>query len=340
MQVIDKSYGLPFNRIPVFLAPMSGVTDAPFRKQAEKFGATATVTEMVAGEELQIGTRDVSQRLKRSNTSKPYIVQLVGREVEPMHFGACFAREEGADVIDINMGCPSRRVTGGLSGSALMKDLDKAEEIISAVLQGAQSVPVTLKMRLGWDWSSINAPELAQLAERLGVKLLTVHGRTRQDFYEGSADWSAIADVKRAVNIPVIANGDIVDTKSARCALSNSGADGVMIGRGATGLPWKLRYIEDALNDTPEYQEPSYEEQVESLLEQTSDSIELYGERVGIRVVRKHIAAAFDHWGGAIGHQNKGSEYTKKIACSSENFSDLANTLNHYRFNQMERELA
>lgn len=284
------------SEIPVLLAPMSGVTDQPFRKQVLKFGARVVITEMVAGEDLTRGHREAETRLlKPEGHDGSHVVQLVGREEEPLRQAACIAAQSGADVIDINMGCPSRRVTGGLSGSALMRDLDRAERLISAVLDGAGDVPVTLKMRLGWDRESICAPSLSQKAEALGVQLVTVHGRTRQDFYDGHADWRQIADVKSAVSIPVIANGDIVDATSARRAMNESMADGVMIGRAATGRAWLIAKTEAELNGRI-FEMPTFEEEVQSLLEQTRDSIAVYGERNGMRVIRKHLSAAYDDW--------------------------------------------
>ena len=288
-------YALLQNETPVFLAPMSGVTDAPFRKQVMKAGARVAITEMVAGDELRAGYAGAETRLASISDDGYHVVQLVGRDAENLRFGAEVARESGADVIDINMGCPSRRVTNGLSGSALMRDLDHAEGLIEAVLEGAGDVPVTLKMRLGWDRDSMNAPDLAKRAETLGVQLITVHGRTRQDFYEGVADWKSIRHVVEAVDVPVIANGDIVDLTTAQSALSQSGAAGVMIGRAATGRAHLVTQISCGLNNR-DYKVPGLSEQMESLSEQAEDSIGLYGARVGMRMIRKHLAAAFDHW--------------------------------------------
>ena len=289
-------YASLLNETPVLLAPMSGVTDLPFRKQVLKFGAQVAITEMVAGEDLTRGHHEALTRmLKPAGTIGSHVVQLVGRGAEPLRASAQLASEAGADVIDINMGCPSRRVTGGLSGSALMRDLDNAEQLISAVLDGAGTTPVTLKMRLGWDRETMNAPDLAARAEKLGVQLVTVHGRTRQEFYEGEADWRAISDVVERVSIPVIANGDIYDSNSARDALEQSKAHGVMIGRAATGRPWLIAKTQAELNGR-KFDEPSIENQIQSLIEQAIDSIEVYGERTGLRVIRKHLSAAFDGW--------------------------------------------
>ena len=309
--------------IPVLLAPMSGVTDAPFRRQVARFGAKVAISEMIAGEDLAIGQRDALCRIKDHGGDCAFVVQLVGREPGPMEYGARSAVSAGADVVDINMGCPSRRVTGGLSGSALMKDLDRAEELISAVLEGAQDRPVTLKMRLGWDHTSINAPELAKRAETLGVQLITVHGRTRNQFYKGEADWSAIADVVSAVTIPVIANGDVVDRQTAKQALEASGATGLMVGRAATGKAWLVPELQFSLNETTsEVLVPALDERIDSLLEHASDSIALYGERVGVRMVRKHLSAALDHMFEIDGLKEDHTSLKAEV-CSAESFDDL-----------------
>lgn len=315
---------------------MSGVTDAPFRKQASAFGVSAAITEMVAGDDLLAGRREAVQRFKPSGDGKPYVVQLVGLDAAPFKAGAKLARIAGADVIDINMGCPSRRVTGGLSGSALMRDLDRAEELIEAVLEGAQGVPVTLKMRLGWDWDNLNAAELGLRAQKIGVQLLTVHGRTRQDFYDNTADWRAISDVVSAVDIPVIANGDIVDVASAKAALNQSKAVGVMIGRAATGLAWLPSAIEKALMTGRDMIVPSLSVQLESLAQQSYDSVELYGERVGIRVVRKHLAAAFDYWAAQAEFCLEKLQTLKTKACQAQSLQDLTQALNQAKGLELE----
>lgn len=317
---------------------MSGVTDAPFRKQADKFGASVTITEMVAGEDLLQGRREAIQRFARGHGGASYVVQLVGRDPEPLRAGAEMARLAGADIIDINMGCPSRRVTGGLSGSALMKDLVRAENLIEAVLEGAGGVPVTLKMRLGWDWSSMNAAELGRIAEKLGVQLLTVHGRTRQDFYEGKANWKAIRSVVDAVSLPVICNGDIHDEISAAKALIESKAQGVMVGRAATGLAWLPAAIEKALKERSALTPPAMDVQIESLDEQAADSIEFYGQRVGMRVIRKHLSAAFDYWESRREEQSEELRALKNRACRSEDRTALRTILNDVR--RLELEVA
>lgn len=279
---------------PVFLAPMSGVTDAPARAAVDSFGAPAVVTEMVAGEELAREKVDVVRRAAPHNGSGPFIVQLAGRQPEWMRIGAELSEAAGADIVDINMGCPAKKVTGGQSGCALMREPALARRLIAAVVAGTKR-PVTVKMRLGWDDATLNAPEIARIAEGEGARMITVHGRTRMQFYEGRADWRRIAAVVESVNLPVIANGDIVDAATARAAMKESGAVGVMIGRGATGRPWRPAEIAAVLFGAP-YAAPTPAQKVASLLAQIDASVALYGERLGVRVVRKHVAAFIDAW--------------------------------------------
>jgi nifR3 family TIM-barrel protein len=272
----------------VLTAPMTGVSDLPFRRAASRLGACYVATEMVACELLASGRPDVVRRAAVGDGLPLTVIQLVGRRAAWMAKGAKMAEAAGADLIDINMGCPAKDVTGGLSGSALMRDLDLAEALIAATVE-ATTRPVTLKMRLGWDDASKNAPELAARAEALGVKAITVHGRTRQQFYGGKADWRAVAAVKAAVKVPVIVNGDVVDAAAARDALAHSGADGVMIGRGAYGKPWIARAIETALSGGETMGEPGPGDRLAIVLEHFADSLRFYGDRLGVKIFRKHL---------------------------------------------------
>lgn len=280
-------------RCASLLAPMSGVTDYPIRKQAWRFGAGLVVSEMVACETLAQGREDVIRRMAGDETCGPRVIQLAGREAKWMDVGARIAQDAGADIIDINMGCPAKQVTRGLSGSALMRDLDHALTLIEATVK-AVNVPVTLKMRLGWDRDCLNAPDLARRAEAAGVKMITVHGRTRQQFYTGQADWAAVRAVRGAITLPLVVNGDIATAAGAREALRQSGADAVMVGRASQGRPWLPGAIGRALESGGEIVEPDLETAAGSLAEALADSVELYGEQLGVRCMRKHFASLID----------------------------------------------
>jgi nifR3 family TIM-barrel protein len=269
------------------LAPMSGVTDAPFRRLVHSLGAGLVVSEMVASEDLVRQRTSVLRRTARHDY-KPFAIQLAGREERWMAEGARIAESLGADVIDINMGCPAREVTGKLSGSALMRDLDHALALIGAVVRSV-GVPVSLKMRLGWDQTNQNAPELARRAEAAGVKLITVHGRTRCQFFKGRADWAAVREVSRTVSVPVVVNGDIGSPEEARRALQASGAAGVMVGRGACGAPWLPARIARFFASGCDPGAPSLQEQARIAHEHVEAMLTHYGTSLGLRNARKHI---------------------------------------------------
>ena len=301
---------------------MSGITDLPFRRLAQRLGAGLVVSEMIASKSLIRNGREDLRRIQGGG-EKPFVVQLAGREAHWMAEGARIAAGYGAGIIDINMGCPAKKVTRGLSGSALMRDIDHALELIEAVV-GAVYLPVTLKMRMGWDHDSLNAPRLAARAEQAGIQMISVHGRTRAQFFKGAADWGFIAKVKQAVSIPVIANGDMRSLADIRNALALSKADGVMIGRGCYGRPWFPGRAAAAIAKGGEIIPPSLEQKKDIVLEHYEDMLAHYGAYHGVRNARKHLGwylqealgAGEDakHWRQQICREEEARKVRGKIA--------------------------
>ena len=293
---------------PVILAPMTGVTDLPFRKAVKRYGAGLTVSEMIASQAMIRETRQSLQKATWDPSEEPVSLQLAGCAPSEMAEAAKLNEQRGAAIIDINMGCPVKKVVNGDAGSALMRDLPLAAAIIDATVK-AVGVPVTLKMRMGWCHDSLNAPELARVAEDLGVKMITVHGRTRNQMYKGSADWGFVRLVKEATSLPVIVNGDICSREDARDALRQSGADGVMIGRGAYGKPWLLGQVMADLSGGGTHAgalaDPSIDEQLALILEQYDAMQSLYGTVTGVNLARKHIGWYTKGLSGSAEFRNK-----------------------------------
>jgi tRNA-dihydrouridine synthase B len=295
---------------PVILAPMTAVTDMPFRKQVRRFGSGLNVTEMIASQAMIRETRQSLQKAAWDTAEEPISMQLAGCTPHDMADAARLNQERGAAIIDINMGCPVKKVVNGEAGSALMRDLPLAAAIVAATVKAVE-VPVTLKMRMGWDHHHLNAPELAHIAEDLGVKMIVVHGRTRCQMYRDSADWRFVRKVKEAVRIPVIVNGDICTPDDAVVALEQSGADGVMIGRGAYGKPWLLGQVMARLTGKSPPPDPSLAEQYALMVEHYNDMQALYGERTGVALARKHIGWYTKGLTGSAEFRNRANQMEK-----------------------------
>ncbi|MEQ1890023.1 MAG: tRNA dihydrouridine synthase DusB [Alphaproteobacteria bacterium] len=313
---------------PVFLAPLSGITDLPMRRIVREQGVGLVYSEMLATRELMSRPVAHQRRLRRTEDEKPLAIQIAGCEAYWMGEAARICADIGAQIIDINMGCPAKKVVNGYSGSALMRDLDLAQALIAATVQ-AVKIPVTLKMRTGWDGASRNAPELARRAEDMGVQLICVHGRTRCEFYSGRADWDYVAQVKQSVRIPVVINGDIETEEDAKTALSQSGADAVMVGRGAQGRPWFPDQIRHFLSTGRKLAAPPVHRQYEIMRKHYVEMILHYGETIGVRMARKHL--------GWYLKSMPGGGPLRSLLMTMDSSAEVLAALDRYRFEQIHK---
>ncbi len=313
---------------PVLMAPMTGISDLPFRRLVARFGAGLIFSEMIASPQLLAETAKTRRQARFDAASRPWAVQLAGTEPAVLAEAARYVVDRGADLVDLNFGCPAKLVVGKAAGSALMRDEALAGRILEAVVQ-AVPVPVTLKMRLGWDDHSRNVATIARIAEEAGIRMLTVHGRTRCQLFKGAADWAAVAEVKAAVGLPVVVNGDITDAATAARALALSGADGVMVGRGACGRPWLLDRIRRALDGAGEPAEPTPDEMLAIVLEHHAAMLEHYGHDLGLRHARKHLAwylAALPGGAGLARRVNQLDDAAAVVATLREIYATAAET--------------
>lgn len=320
----------------IFVAPMSGVTDLPFRKIMRDLGANAVVSEMVASEELSKGNLESLQRASGSGEMTPLIIQLAGREAKWMAEGARMAVRGGADIVDINMGCPAKKVTKGASGSALMKNPDHAIDLIKATVD-AVDVPVTLKTRLGWDNDMLNAPEICARAEEAGVQAFVIHGRTRCQFYTGNADWAAVRKTRNAVTKPLLINGDILTPHDAQKAIKQSGADGVMIGRALVGAPWIISDFQSAFGE-PHSSPITLDAQLGIILRHYNYALDFHGEELGSRMMRKHLAAYIERAHVDITAEDRIK--VRGLACTMKNPQDVITHLTRFYNGEFSRRAA